>query len=117
MNNWLKIANDTFYVKECDVQLSFESWAILYLTLDISTYPKYYDEFINIYEGRKSFDICTIKFAAQKCRIKTMDIDFGKKISMSIRCENLDAHNLSERRDGIIDDILGDITTFTIVSV
>ena len=46
-----------------------------------------------------------------------MDIDFGKKISMSIRCENLDAHNLSERRDGIIDDILGDITTFTIVSV
>ena len=117
MNNWLKIANDTFYVKECDVQLSFESWAILHLTLDIYKYPKYYDEFINIYEGRKSFDISTIKFAAQNCRIKTIDIDFGKKISMSIRCENLDTHNLSERRDGIIDDILGDITTFTIVSV
>lgn len=117
MNNWLKIANDTFYVKECDVQLSFEKWAILYLTLDIATYPKYYDEFINLYEGRATFDINTIKFAAQNCRIKTIDIDFEKKISMSIRCENLDAHNLSERRDGIIDDILGDITTFTIVSI
>ena len=117
MNNWLKIENNTFYVKECDVQLSFEKWAIIYLTLDINAYPKYYDEFINIYEGKKSFDISTVKFAAQNCRIKMMDIDFGKNISMSIRCENLDAHDISNRRDTIIDDILGDKTTFIIIKV
>jgi hypothetical protein len=117
MNNWLKIANNTFYVKECDVQLSFEKWAILYLTLDISMYPKYYDDFINIYDGRKCFDISTVKFAAQNCRIKTMDIDFGKKISLSIRCENLDTHHISNRRDAIIDDILGDKTTFIIIKI
>ena len=117
MNNWLKIANDTFYVKECDVQFSLENWAILYLSLDISAYPKYSDDFINIYEGRKSFDISTVKFAAQNCRIKTMDIDFGKKISMSIRCENLDTHNISDRRDGIIDDILNDQTTFIVIKL
>ena len=70
-----------------------------------------------IYEGRKCFDISTIKFAAQNCRIKTMDIDFGKKISMSIRCENLDAHDISNRRDTIIDDILGDKTTFIIIKI
>lgn len=117
MNNWLKIANDTFYVNECDVQLSLESWAILYLTLDIAAHPKYYDQFINLYEGRARFDINTIKFAAYSCRIKTIDIDFGKKISMSIRCDSLDAHDISNRRDGIIDDILGEQTTFVILSV
>ena len=46
-----------------------------------------------------------------------MDIDFGKKISMSIRCENLDAHNISNRRDTIIDDILDDKTTFIIIKI
>jgi len=117
MNNWLKIENDTFYAKECDVQLSLESWAILYLTLDIGSHPKYYDFFIDLYEGRKSFDISTVKFAAKKCRITTIDIDFGKKMSMSIRCDNMDANDMSERREGIIDDILGDATTFVVISV
>lgn len=117
MSNWMKIENDTFYVKECDVQLSMESWAILYLTLDLSSYPKYYDTFIEFHEKRKSFHVNTVKFAASGCRIKTMDIDFGKKMSMSIRCDNLDAHDISERRDGIISDILGDATTFVVISV
>lgn len=112
MENWLKIENSIFYAKECEVQLSFERWATLYIILDIGAHPEYYDFFMDIYEGRKLFDMSTIKFAARKCRIKTMDIDFGKKISMSIRCESIDAHDMAIRRDGIIDDILGDRTTF-----
>ena len=112
MNNWLKIENNTFYVNECDVQLSTESWAIIYLVLDIKRYPKYYDYFLNIYEKGKLFNINTIKFFAKNCRIKTIDIEFREKISMSIRCEDINVHSIHERRDGIIDDILGDVSNF-----
>lgn len=117
MKSWMKIANDTFYVKECDVQLSMERWAILYLTLDLSSYPEYYDAFIDLHEKRMPFQAITVKFAARGCRIKTMDIDFGKKMSMSIRCDSLDPHDISERRDGIIDDLLGGETTFIAIRV
>ena len=117
MNRWIKIAGDIFYTKECDVQLSMEKWATLYLSLDISAYPKYYDEFVAMHEVRKTFDMTTISFSAIKCRIKTLDIDFGKSISMCIRCEELDTHDMSVRRDGLIDDILGEKTTFMLMQV
>jgi len=115
--NWIKIADKTFYLKECDIQLSFESWAIMYLKLDIEKYPEYYDDFISLYEAKRIFEIYTIKFTSNKSYIKTIDIDFNKSISMSIRCENLDIHNTSDRRDGLIDDILNNKTTFVIKSI
>ena len=114
--NWIKIGNETFYTKECEAQLSMESWAIIYLTLDIKSNPKYYDSFIDLYEKGCWFQINTNKFSARGCRIKTMDIDFGKDMSMSIRCENIDPQDISVRRGGIIDDILGE-TTFVSIEV
>jgi hypothetical protein len=117
MNNWIKISGDTYYVRECDVQLSMESWATIYLVLDLASYPSYYDDFVDLYEKRSVFSISTKKFAAAGCRIKSIDIDFGQKISASIRCENIDTHDMSVRRGQIIDDILGDETTFIRMAV
>ena len=111
MNNWIKISGKAYYVRECDVQLSMESWATIHLVLDIASYPSYYDDFIDLYENRSSFSMHTRKFMATTCRIKSIDIDFGKKLTMSIRCESIDTHDMSVRRGQIIDDILGDETT------
>jgi len=117
MNNWIKISGNAYYVRECDVQLSMEKWATMHVVLDIASYPSYYDDFIDLYENRSSFSMHTRKFAADNCRIKSMDIEFGKKLTMSIRCESIDTHDISVRRDGIIDDILRDDTTLMYVSV
>lgn len=117
MNNWIKISGKAYYVRECDVQLSMESWATMHVVLDISSYPSYYDDFIDLYENRSSFSMHTSKFSATCCRIKSIDIDFGKKLTMSMRCESIDTHDISVRRDGIIDDILGEGTTLMYVSI
>ena len=116
MESWIKISGETYYARECEVQLSMEKWAIIYLSLDLSAHPEYYDDFIDLYENRRLFGIGAVRFSANMCRIKTMDIDFGKKMSVSIRCEQIDAYGLSERRNGIIDDILGE-TTFVATGV
>ena len=111
MKNWIKISGNAYYVRECDVQLSMESWATMHVVLDIASNPSYYDDFIDLYENRSSFSMNTSKFAATCCRIKSIDIDFGKKLTMGIRCESIDTHDMSVRRGQIIDDILGDETT------
>lgn len=111
MGGWIKISGDTFWPIECDVQLSFEKWAIIYISFDISKHPSYYDDLLDIYESGKVFSVCTAKLAASRCRIKTMDIDFGKKVSITVRCESIDT--LSDRREQMIDDLLkGKGTTF-----
>jgi hypothetical protein len=112
MNNWLKISEDTFYTYDCSVQLSMENYATIYISLDLKRHPAYCDIILDIYENKKTFSITTSTFFAKQCRIKTIDVDFGKKMSISIRCESIDAHDISERRDSIIDDILGNRLTF-----
>jgi len=106
MNNWINISGRSYYVAECDVQLSIERWATIHIVLDIATHTSYYGDFIDLYENRSSFQINTRKFFASNCRIKSMDIEFDKKMAMSIRCENIDTHDISVRREGIIDDLL-----------
>lgn len=115
--DWIKISDKIFYILECDVQLSIENWAIMYIKLDIKNHPEYYDEFISLYDGRKIFQISTIKFKSKMSHIKTIDIDFNRTMSITIRCEKIDVYTKSDIRDGIIGDILGDIKTFTIVSI
>lgn len=117
MESWIKISGTTYYVRECDVQLSMESWASMHMALDLRSHPSYYDDFIDLYERGASFSIDTKKFLASGCRIKSIDIDFGKNMTLAIRCEKLDANDISERRDGIIDDILGGETTLRYVRV
>ena len=117
MESWIKISGTTYYVVECDVQLSMESWASMHMRIDLRSHPSYYDDFIDLYEKGSSFSICAKRFSASVCRIKSIDIDFGKSMTLAIRCEKLDAHDISERREGIIDDILGDETTLRYVSI
>lgn len=112
MTNWIKIEDKTFDVMECETQLSFENWAIMYLKLDIKNHPEYYDEFISLYDARKIFQISTVNFKSSVSHIKTIDIDFNRTMSMSIRCEKIDIYSKSDRRDDIIDDILNNKTTF-----
>ena len=44
-NNWIKIDNETFYVKEVMVQLTVMAHATIDLSFDIKSYPSYSDIF------------------------------------------------------------------------
>jgi hypothetical protein len=109
--NWIKIGDKTFYVLECDTQLSIDNHAFMYIKIDIKNHPEYYDEFINLYDLGKIFEIYTIKFKSSHSYIKTIDIEFNRNMSISIRCERIDIHSKSDRRDNLIDEILNNNKT------
>ena len=53
--SWIKINNETFFIKEMMIQLSIGSHASLQLSFDIKKYPKYSDIFFNKYENKEKF--------------------------------------------------------------
>jgi len=109
--NCIKIGDKNFYVLECETQLSFENCAIMYLKFDIKNHPEYYDEFISLYDRGKIFEIYTMKFKSSHSYIKTIDIEFNRNMSISIRCENIYIHSKSDIRDNLIDEILNNNKT------
>ena len=103
--SWIKINNETFFIKEMMIQLSIGSHASLQLSFDIKKYPKYSDIFFNKYENKEKFNIVGKEFEAKGTIIKTIDTD-KNTMNTSLRCDLLNHKDISERREEIIDEVL-----------
>ena len=103
--SWIKINDETFFIKDMSIQLSIGTHASLELSFDIKTYPNYSNIFFNKYENREKFNIVGKDFEAKGTIIKTIDIDTNT-MNTSLRCDLLNHKDISERREEIIDEVL-----------
>jgi len=103
--SWIKINDETFFIKDMTIQLSIGSHASLQLSFDIKKYPNYSNIFFNKYENREKFNIVGKDFEAKGTIIKTIDIDTNT-MNTSLRCDLLNHKDISERREEIIDEVL-----------
>jgi hypothetical protein len=103
--SWIKINDETFFIKDMTIQLSIGSHATLELSFDIKTYPNYSNIFFNKYENREKFNIVGKDFEAKGTIIKTIDLDTNT-MNTSLRCDLLNHKDISERREEIIDEVL-----------
>lgn len=103
--SWIKINNETFFIKEMTIQLSIGSHASISLSFDISKYPNYSIIFFNKYENKEKFNIIGKEFEAKGTIIKTIDTD-RNTMNTSLRCDLLNHKDISERREEIIDEVL-----------
>jgi len=103
--SWIKINEETFFIKDMTIQLSIGTHATLELSFDIKKYPNYSNIFFNKYENREKFNIVGKDFEAKGTIIKTIDIDTNT-MNTSLRCDLLNHKDISERREEIIDKVL-----------
>jgi len=103
--SWIKINDETFFIKDMTIQLSIGLHASLQLSFDIKKYPNYSNIFFNKYENREKFNIVGKDFEAKGTIIKTIDIDTNT-MNISLRCVLLNHKDISERREEIIDEVL-----------
>jgi len=103
--SWIKINDETFFIKDMSIQLSIGTHATLELSFDIKKYPNYSNIFFNKYENREKFNIVGKDFEAKGTIIKTIDIDTNT-MNTSLRCDLLNHKDISERREEIIDKVL-----------
>ena len=103
--SWIKINDETFFIKDMTIQLSIGSHATLQLSFDIKTYPNYSNIFFNKYENREKFNVVGKDFEAKGTIIKTIDLDTNT-MNTSLRCDLLNHKDISERREEIIDEVL-----------
>jgi hypothetical protein len=78
---------------------------------DLVTNPEYEPFFIKLFEQRVKFEVSSVYFEAKGVFIKLIDVDFGKKMTITFHSDIFSAKNLSDRREEIIDEIL-DTKTF-----
>jgi hypothetical protein len=103
--SWIKINDETFFIKDMTIQLSIGSHASLQLSFDIKKYPNYSNIFFNKYENREKFNVVGKDFEAKGTIIKTIDLDTNT-MNTSLRCDLLNHKDISERREEIIDEVL-----------
>lgn len=103
----IRIGDNIINVSDINVQLTIMKHATIYVELDISKYPEYYDYFIEKYENKNIFTISSRNFVGMGCRIKTLDIEFKVKMNLTIVCDLLDP-DIIDRRDILIEQLLND---------
>jgi hypothetical protein len=103
--SWIKINDETFFIKDMSIQLSIGVHASILLSFDISKYPSYSNLFFNKFENREKFNIVGKEFEAKGTIIKTIDTD-NTTMNISLRCDLLNNKDISERREEIIDEVL-----------
>lgn len=103
--SWIKINDETFFIKDMSIQLSIGVHASLELSFDIKTYPSYSNLFFNKFEMKEKFNIVGKEFEAKGTIIKTIDTD-NTTMNISLRCDFLNHKDISERREEIIDEVL-----------
>ena len=103
--SWIKINNETFFIKDMSIQLSLGVHASIELSFDIKNYPTYSNIFFNKYENKEKFNIVGKDFEAKGTIIKTIDTD-KNTMNTSLRCDLLNHKDISERREEIIDEVL-----------
>ena len=112
--NAIKINDETICAEECSIQLSLENHASIYISFDTAKFPNSHDMFLNLYENKTVFNISHSNFDANKSVIKTIDIDFGKRISVNIRCTELITKDISHHRNEIIEELIGTVSFYGI---
>lgn len=103
--SWIKINDETFFIKDMSIQLSIGVHASLELSFDVSKYPSYSNHFFNKFDNKEKFNIVGKEFEAKGTIIKTIDIGTST-MNMSLRCDLLNHKDISERREEIIDEVL-----------
>ena len=111
MDDFIKINNEEYFINEWSIQPSICNYANIYISINIEKYPLYESKFLKLYDNNMIFDISALKFIATGSSIKTIDITFGKRINIMIRCISLKINDVSEIRDQILDNILVDDKT------
>lgn len=103
---WVKIDDDIFDVVDLTMQFSIGSHSTTYISFDINKNKNYLNYLTNLYENNIYFTISCVKFISPGSIIKSIYVDNDSSMSISLRCDLLNISNISERRDGIIDDLL-----------
>lgn len=102
----LKIYDKIYECSNGSVQTSIGSHASMVYIFDIEANPEYEPFFIKLFEQRAKFDVSSVYFEAKGVFIKLIDVDFGKKMTITFHSDIYSAKNLSDRREEIIDEIL-----------
>jgi len=102
---------DKIYECSGSVQTSIGSHASMIFIFDLIVNPEYETFFIKLFEQKAKFDMFSSYFEAKGVFIKLIDIDFGKKMTITFHSDILSVKDISDRREEIIDEIL-DTKTF-----
>lgn len=107
----LKIYDKIYECNTGSVQTSIGSHASMIYVFDLTMNPEYEPFFIKLFEQKAKFNISSAYFEAKGVFIKLIDIDFGKKMTITFHSDILSVKDISDRREEIIDEIL-DTKTF-----
>lgn len=103
---YIRIDNDVFEVGTISTQTTIGSHATIYISVDIENHVNYLNYFINLFDNKKKFDLVGGSFIGQGSFIKSIDVEFNKRMNLTIRTDILHIKDASERRDEIIEEIL-----------
>lgn len=105
----IKIDDNIYFYRSALYQPTFGSHGTIFLSFDINSYSEYKLDFFNIYDNKRTFKFISSKLISDSCRISTIDIDNNKGIlNLTIKSDFITYIDPDERRDQVIDDILGD---------
>ncbi len=106
----ISIDGENMETEECCVQLALDLGGTtnLHISVDILKFPNAYDAILQLYEARKVFSAAHPKFDARRCFIKTMDIEFGRRLYICVGCQDFTAKDISHHREELICGIIGD---------
>lgn len=105
--SWVKIDNQIFEYRSSSSQLSINAHVSIYLDFDLIAHPEYERELLSIYDSKyEDMIIETVKYIGYGCKMKTLNINFNKSISISIDSDYIDLANIQERRDQNLEELL-----------
>lgn len=105
--SWIKIDGKVFEYRTCLSQLSINAHVAIYVDFDLVRFPEYEKELLSIYDNKyEDIIIETVKYIGYGCKMKTLDINFNKSISISIDSQYIDLANIQERRDQNLEELL-----------
>ena len=101
--SWVKINCVIFEYESIVTKLSLGSHSLITIQFD-----RRYEDILNRLYDSKIDDIIieTVKYQGHGCKVKTIESDFTKSISVTIHCEYLDLSDIQERRDINIENLL-----------
>jgi hypothetical protein len=104
----IKIDDNIYFYRSALYQPTFGSHGTIFLSFDLNNYSEYKLDFFSIYDNKRTFKFISSKLISDCCRISTIDIDNNKGIfNLTIKSDFISEIDTGERRDQIIDDILG----------
>jgi hypothetical protein len=108
--NFVKLDNEIFNVIDVVVQLSIGSHTTTHLSVDLIKYPEYLNKITDIFEMSKKFEMISNRFIAPGSYIKSIDVDFDKKMNISVKSDVFNNVDTQQRRDEMLDELLNNET-------